>query len=232
MEQLKLVIITGVTKGLGRSLVNRFDELGWRVAGCGRSKHLIEEMNLQFKGKHDFQPVDITNETEVEKWAKSVIALYGLPDLLINNASIINKNTSTWKIASKEFKDVMNINVMGVVNVIQAFVPEMVTKNKGMIINISSSWGRKGEAGLAAYCASKFAIEGLTQSMAMELPNNMAVVALDPGGSINTEMLNYGAQKYVAGSPSPEKWSKVAVQYLLSLTVQNNGQSLTCPCPN
>ena len=89
--------------------------------------------------------------------------------------------------------------------------------------------GREGEAELAPYCASKFAIEGITKSMALELPYGMAVVALDPGGSISTPMLHSCAPQYVNESPTPEMWSHDAIQYILNITIDKNGASLTCP---
>ncbi|TKI88824.1 SDR family oxidoreductase, partial [Bacillus cereus] len=99
----------------------------------------------------------------------------------------------------------------------------------GIIINMSSSWGREGEAELAPYCASKFAIEGITKSMALELPHGMAVVALDPGGSISTPMLKSCAPQYINESPTPETWSHKAIEYILNITIDKNGDSLTCP---
>ena len=89
--------------------------------------------------------------------------------------------------------------------------------------------GREGEAELAPYCASKFAIEGITKSLALELPYSMAVVALDPGGSISTPMLYSCAPQYVNESPTPEMWSQHAIPYILKITIDKNGASLTCP---
>jgi len=177
----KLVVITGVTKGLGRAMADRFSELGWLIAGCGRSVGLIGEMRKQFSEEHDFQTVDVSDAQSVADWGEKILDRYGAPDLLINNASIVNQNAPLWTISAEEFAVVMNVNVMGAVNVIRAFVPAMIERRQGVIINISSSWGRSGERELAPYCASKFAIEGLTQSMSMELPKGMAVVALDSG---------------------------------------------------
>ncbi|MEI4828151.1 SDR family oxidoreductase [Bacillus sp. FJAT-53711] len=225
----KLVVITGVTQGLGRSLIDRFSELGWLIVGCGRSKSKIEQIRSQFDSKHDFQSVDVSDDKAVRVWGEYILQRYGAPDLLINNASIVNKNATLWTISSEEFANVMNINVNGVVNVIRSFVPVMIHNKRGVIINISSSWGRSGEAKLAPYCASKFAIEGLTQSMALELPKEMAVVSMDPGGSINTPMLHSCAPEYISNSPTPEAWSHVAVPYILSITSKDNGKSLTCP---
>ncbi|CAM3427331.1 SDR family oxidoreductase [Brevibacillus invocatus] len=105
----------------------------------------------------------------------------------------------------------------------------MVERAEGVIINISSYWGRHGEGMVAPYCASKFAVEGLSRSLAQELPKGMAVVALDPGGSIDTAMLQQCSPGEVETAPSPEAWSRVAVPYLLKIGPKENGKSLTCP---
>ncbi|AUB64504.1 TPA: SDR family NAD(P)-dependent oxidoreductase [Bacillus thuringiensis] len=225
----KSVIITGVTQGLGRAMVDRFDELGWNIYGCGRSKDKIEELKKQYSKIHDFQVIDVSDSQQVNNWANYILNRHTAPDMIINNASIVNQNAQLWKITAQEFENVMNVNVNGVVNVIRAFVPAMVARKEGIIINMSSSWGREGEAELAPYCASKFAIEGITKSMALELPHGMAVVALDPGGSISTPMLKSCAPQYINESPTPETWSHKATQYILNITIDKNGDSLTCP---
>ncbi|MFB6589435.1 SDR family oxidoreductase [Bacillus thuringiensis] len=228
-EISKSVIITGVTQGLGRAMVDRFHELGWNIYGCGRSKDKIEELKKQYSKIHDFQVIDVSDSQQVNNWANYILNRHTAPDLIINNASIVNQNAQLWKITAQEFENVMNVNVNGVVNVIRAFVPAMVARKEGIIINMSSSWGREGEAELSPYCASKFAIEGITKSMALELPHGMAVVALDPGGSISTPMLKSCAPQYINESPTPETWSHKAIQYILNITIDENGDSLTCP---
>ncbi|MDA2563031.1 SDR family NAD(P)-dependent oxidoreductase [Bacillus cereus] len=228
-EISKSVIITGVTQGLGRAMVDRFHELGWNIYGCGRSKDKIEELKKQYSKIHDFQVIDVSDSQQVNNWANYILNTHTAPDMIINNASIVNQNAQIWKITAQEFENVMNVNVNGVVNVIRAFVPAMVARKEGIIINMSSSWGREGEAELAPYCASKFAIEGITKSMALELPHGMAVVALDPGGSISTPMLKSCAPQYINESPTPETWSHKAIEYILNITIDKNGDSLTCP---
>lgn len=228
-EISKSVIITGVTQGLGRAMVDRFHELGWNIYGCGRSKDKIEELKKQYSKIHDFQVIDVSDSQQVNNWANYILNTHTAPDMIINNASIVNQNAQLWKITAQEFENVMNVNVNGVVNVIRAFVPAMVARKEGIIINMSSSWGREGEAELAPYCASKFAIESITKSMALELPHGMAVVALDPGGSISTPMLKSCAPQYINESPTPETWSHKAIEYILNITIDKNGDSLTCP---
>lgn len=226
---MKLVVITGVTQGLGRAMIDKFNEAGWTIAGCGRSQKSIEELNKIYGGKHFFKKVDIVDEKSVEEWAKEVAAQFGSAVLLINNASIINKNATLWEISSIEFNSVMDINVNGTANVLRAFLPEMIEKKRGIIVNMSSSWGRQADAMVAPYCASKFAIEGLTQSLALELPAGMAAIALDPGGGINTPMLQISGPDYAHLVPTAEEWAEEAVPFILGLSPGDNGKSLTCP---
>ena len=117
-----------------------------------------------------------------------MVTTHGVPDLLINNAAVINKNARLWEVTAREFGEVIDVNVKGIANVIRYLAPEMVRRKTGVIVNISSGWGRSTDAEVAPYCASKWAIEGLTMAMAQELPSGMAAVPLNPG-IINTEML-------------------------------------------
>ena len=84
----------------------------------------------------------------------------------------------------REFTRLVDVNVRGVQNVIRHFVPAMVAKRKGVIVNLSSGWGRSTSPEVAPYCATKWAIEGLTQALADELPAGMAAVPLNPGANI------------------------------------------------
>jgi NAD(P)-dependent dehydrogenase (short-subunit alcohol dehydrogenase family) len=104
----------------------------------------------------------------------------------------------------------------------------MVARRRGVIVNFSSGWGRSVSPEVAPYCATKYAIEGLTLALAEELPEGMAAVPLNPG-IINTDMLQscFGAE---AGRyPTPERWAKTAVPFLLGLGAKDNGKSLTAP---
>src|SRR5204862_8292122 len=113
-------------------------------------------------------------------------------------------------------------NVQGPFHVIRAFTPAMIRAGRCVIVNFSSGWGRSTSPEVAPYCATKFAIEGLTAAFAQELPRGMAAVALNPG-IIDTEMLRscFGAG---AGSyPHPESWARTAVPFLIKLGPKDNG---------
>ena len=117
-----------------------------------------------------------------------MIGASACPDLLINNAGTDEHPAPLWRVPAEKFNRVIGVNVIGVANVIRAFVPAMVAPRKGVIVNLSSGWGRSVSPEVAPYCASKWAIEGLTKALAEELPPGMAAVPLNPG-VIDTDML-------------------------------------------
>jgi NAD(P)-dependent dehydrogenase (short-subunit alcohol dehydrogenase family) len=224
----KIILITGVTRGLGRAMVDEFVRLGHTVLGCGRSKDGIERLRRQVGPPHDFATVDVAFDDEVKAWAGRLLRPFGPPDLVLNNAGVINQNAPLWEIGSREFSQVIDVNIKGIANVIRHFVPAMVKRKCGVIVNFSSGWGRSTDAEVAPYCATKWAVEGLTQAFAQELPYGMATVALNPG-IINTEMLQSCFGGSASGYLSPAEWAKSAVPFLLKLGPDDNGKPLTAP---
>ena len=104
----------------------------------------------------------------------------------------------------------------------------MLKRRSGVIVNFSSGWGRSTAAEVAPYCATKWAIEGLTQALAQELPPGMAAVPLNPG-IINTDMLRSCFDGSATNYPGPDEWAKIAVPFLLKLGASDNGKPLTVP---
>jgi NAD(P)-dependent dehydrogenase (short-subunit alcohol dehydrogenase family) len=226
-ERGKTIVITGATRGLGLALVQRFVASGHSVIGCGRSREAVEKLQ-SFGEPHHFAAVDVASEKQVKSWAERVLARYGPPDLLLNNAALINRNASLWEVPAEEFDLVIDVNIKGVANVIRCFVPAMIERKTGVIVNFSSGWGRSAAAEVAPYCATKWAIEGLTQALAQELPRGMAAISLNPG-IIDTDMLRSCFGSSAASYPSPQKWSERAAPFLLSLGAKDNGKPLTAP---
>ncbi len=224
----RIVIITGATRGLGRAMVDEFIRAGHTVLGCGRSERAIEQLRERYDKPHDFYVVDVSSGEEVQSWASLILTHYGPPDLILNNAGVINRNAPLWDVPAREFNAVVDINVKGVANVIRCFVPEMVQRKRGVIVNFSSGWGRSVDAEVAPYCATKWAIEGLTLALAAELPSTMAAIPLNPG-IVNTEMLRSCFGESAASYPTPAQWAKVAVPFLLKLGPGDNGKPLTVP---
>lgn len=206
----------------------RFIALGHTVVGCGRNSAAVKELCTCFPKPNDFYAVNVASDDEVKSWASVLLSTYGPPDLLINNAAIINKNAALWEIEAPEFDEVIDINIKGVANIIRHFVPAMVKRKRGVIVNLSSGWGRSTDAEVAPYCATKWAIEGLTQALAQELPSTMAAVPVNPG-IINTDMLRSCFGISSTSYPTAEQWAERAVPFLLGLGPKDSGRQVTAP---
>lgn len=224
----KLILITGTSRGLGYAMTEHFIDQGHTVVGCARSSAAIEKLRHKFTAPNDFTVVDVTNEQQVENWAKHLLNKYEPPDILINNAAIINHPAPLWQVPSDDFSQLIDINIKGVVNIIRHFLPAMVKNKHGIIVNFSSGWGRSASSQVASYCASKWAIEGLTRSLAQELPSGMAAIPLNPG-IIHTDMLDISFGEEAANYTSVYDWVLKAVPFILSLKPTDNGTPLTVP---
>jgi len=222
------VVLTGVTRGLGQAMAEEFIRLGHTVLGCGRSAKEIDRLRRAHAAPHDFCVVDVASDRSVKEWADRVLGAHGAPDLLINNAAVINRNATLWSVPAAEFDQVVDVNLKGTVNVIRHFLPAMLTRQRGVVVNFSSGWGRSTDAEVAPYCATKWAIEGLTSALAQELPSGLAAVALNPG-IINTEMLQSCFGTSAASYAKPAEWARSAVPFLLQLGPDDNGRPLTVP---
>ena len=225
---MNTILITGVTRGLGRAMTSEFIRRGYLVLGCGRSTAAIDDLRRAHPAPHDFSVIDVASAQQVQTWAERLLALYPAPDLLLNSAGLINPNAPLWEISDTDFSRIVGVNLIGVANVIRAFVPAMLRRGTGVIVNFSSGWGRSTSAEVAPYCATKWAIEGLTRSLAQELPPSMAAIPLNPG-VINTDMLQSCFGSSASAYPTAEQWARTAVPFLLKLGPADNGKSLTAP---
>ncbi len=224
----KLIVITGATRGLGRALVPAFVAAGHTVVGCGRNGSQVQELRGAFPDPHRFDPLDVTEAAAVRDWAAAVLSTLGPPDLLINNAALMNTPAPLWDVPVEEFSAVIDVNIKGVFHLIRAFVPAMVKRGSGVIVNLSSGWGRSTAPDVAPYCATKYAVEGLTLALAQELPRGLAAVPLNPG-VIDTDMLRQVWADAAGRYPNPTDWAKRAAPFLLALGPKDNGRSLSVP---
>ena len=120
------IVITGITRGLGRALTEYYIATGHTVIGCGRSGESIMDLRFSHPAPHDFSVVDVADPIRVEMWAEKVLAVHGLPDFLINNAALMNDPAPLWEVPADKFSKLIDVNIKGVANVVRAFVPPMV----------------------------------------------------------------------------------------------------------
>lgn len=224
----KTVLITGVSRGLGAAMVDEFVGRGHTVWGCARSADEVRKLTQRYGSPHDFQVVDVADDEQVKRWSSHLLARSQAPDLLLNNAALINANNPLWKVPVDEFARLCAVNIQGVYHVIRHFLPAMIRRGSGIVVNFSSGWGRSTSPEVSPYCATKWAIEGLTRALADELPAGLCAVPLNPG-VIHTQMLESCFGRDARAYPEPRQWAKRAVPFLLQLTPQDNGRPLTVP---
>lgn len=235
-----LAVISGATKGLGLALASELVAHGWTVAGCGSSARSVASAAEQGgsiyspqRGAGDSTPlaalrvVDVADARAVSAWAAELPA----PDLVIANAGVVNAPAPIWELDAEVFATALAVNVGGVANLARAFLPAMIARGSGTLVAMSSGWGRRGKEGLSPYCASKFAVEGLVQSVALEVPEPIRVVSLDPGNGVRTAMLDTCLPDELdVPYPSPAQWASRAIGYLLGDVLRApNGSALKVP---
>lgn len=227
----KHVMITGCTRGLGLAMARGFVARGWRVSGCGTKEDAVARLAAELSGEgagHVIRTCDVTSADGVTKMAEEIVPLAGAPDLLLNNAAVINRNAPLWEVTPEDFSRVMDVNLKGIHLVLRAFLPAMIARGSGVVVNFSSGWGRSTSPEVAAYCCTKWGVEGLTQALSQEIPSGLAAVALNPG-IIDTEMLQSTFGDSSSDFPTPAAWAEKAVPFLEKLGPRDNGKALTAP---
>ena len=237
MPVKKLVVLTGCTRGIGRALAERFAADGHTVCGCGRSEEELNELRSSLGGRHVFARADVTREAQVDKWADAVFRDVGVPDLLIHNAGLINDAAPLWDVPADRCDAVIAVSAGGAAALARHFLPRMIAAAKKdrqprTVVALSSGWGRSAEAGVAPYNAAKFAVEGLTKALAKDLekaaPGLFCAVPFSPG-VVETDMTRGNWGDDAARYPDPADFADRAVPFLLALTPDRTGESVTVP---
>lgn len=225
---MKHVLITGCTRGLGLAMARLFAKRGWMVSGCGTNPVSVETVAKELGENHRLCRCDVTSREDVAAFADDILSGPGAPDLLLNNAATINRNAPVWEVEPDDFAHVMNVNLNGVHLILRSFLPAMIARGTGVVVNFSSGWGRSTSPEVGPYCCSKWGIEGLTQALSQELPHGLAAVALNPG-IIDTDMLRSSFGSSASAYPDPEHWAVKVVPFLEKLGPESNGKALTAP---
>lgn len=228
MSRAPLVVITGVSRGLGAAMARAFLDRGCRVAGGARSPGALDHLAAEHGDALHLRPLDVGDEASVARFAAELLSRHGAPDLLLNNAGVIHRNAALWDLREDEVEEVLGTNIGGVVRTIRHLLPAMVARGRGTVVNFSSGWGRSTSPEVAVYCASKWAVEGLTAALAQELPSGLSAVSFNPG-IIDTEMLRSCFGDSAGHYPDPETWARTAAPFLSAIGPRDNGKALTCP---
>jgi len=181
----KIVVLTGASSGIGYSLLNYFVKEGARVYGSSRNER---ELTTENKQECNFELLDLADELNVEKYVKTILQKESKIDILINNAGVAHNLALVEEINSEMLNSVVRDNLLPTFNMMKYIIPIMKKNNSGTIINISSRAGRRAVPKLSAYTAAKFAVRGLTESVAKELQDTgIKCISISPAG-VNTGM--------------------------------------------
>ncbi len=181
----KIVVLTGASSGIGYSLLNYFIKEGARVYGSSRNER---ELTTESKQECNFELLDLADELNVERYVKTILQKENRIDILINNAGVAHNLALVEEISSEMLNSVVRDNLLPTFNMMKYTIPIMRKNNSGTIINISSRAGRRAVPKLSAYTAAKFAVRGLTESVAKEVQDTgIKCISISPAG-VNTGM--------------------------------------------
>lgn len=184
-----LIVITGASSGFGAEIAKLFNAEGYPLLLLGRRVEKIKSLPIDFQNVL-VDSVDVTNKIEFEQAIQKAEKVYGPTDLLVNNAgtmllgNILTQNPEEWS-------RMMDTNVLGVLNGMQIVLPQMVERQGGTIINVSSLAGKKTFVNHAAYVASKFGVHGLSETIREEVSGENVRISLVAPGAAETELLTH-----------------------------------------
>ena len=214
----KSVLVTGASSGIGHDVAIAFGEQGARVAVLARRRSHLDELAKKIDkagGQALTLDCDVTDRARVFSAVEQVKKSFGKVDILINSAGVLIPDP-VEQMRPEDLEKMMTVNLFGAVNAMQAVLPLMRRAKAGNIVNISSLAGRRGMSPLGGYCATKFALVGLTEALRVELFNTGIKVSLVMPGVIDTPMA-HGAlkQSSLKGMPAmmamPARWVTWAV---------------------
>ena len=183
----KIVLITGATGGIGKSLVQKFISNDYFVIMSGRNKSKVEELLSKYSNNLDFFECELENPDKIELMCKKIFEQHTGVDVLINNAGITDDNLFL-RMDLKKWDNVLNINLNANFLITKNVIKYMIRKKYGRIINITSVVCHTGNPGQANYCASKAGIIGMSKSLAHEVAKRGITVNCISPGFIETEM--------------------------------------------
>lgn len=183
----KLVVITGASSGIGMETAKKFSENGYPTLLISRRKEIMEKLNL----KNSISvSADVTNLEEIKNAVKIAEEKYGKTDLLINCAEVMLLGNID-KQSYEEWKNMIDVNVNGILTTTNVILPDMIKRNEGTIINISSIAGKKTFTNHGIYCGSKFAVHAITESIREEVADkNVRIIVIAPG-VVETNLLSH-----------------------------------------
>jgi len=201
----KVVVITGAASGIGRALALKFAKKGANLALCDLNGRELERVSWDAKVlgvKIYHQVVDVSVPEQLQNFRDNIVSTFGVVDVVINNAGVSLSET-VMQAKVENTKWLMNINMFGVLYGSQIFLRDLLCQKEARLVNVSSIFGVVGVPSQSAYCASKFAVRGFTESLQAELIGTTVKVILVMPGGVRTNIVRNGRHAYDArGNPT------------------------------
>jgi NAD(P)-dependent dehydrogenase (short-subunit alcohol dehydrogenase family) len=207
------IVITGAGRGIGAAIAHVLSKHGARVSLLGRSQTSLDTVAAQIGSQALAVPADVTDRASIDAAFTQFRDKAGPISMLVNNAG--QARSAPFASADDElWHDMLNVNLTGVYHCIRAALPDMLQASRGRIVNIASTAGLIGYPYVAAYCAAKHAVIGLTRALAMELARkNITVNAVCPGYT-NTDMVRDAVETIRAKTGRSEQEATAALKSL------------------
>jgi 2-dehydro-3-deoxy-L-rhamnonate dehydrogenase (NAD+) len=203
MNQIDLkgraAIVTGGARGIGYAIAQRFLESGAGVALWDMDKDALAaaQQQLAGKGKVATMMVDVTNAAAVDTALAQTLSELGAIDILVNNAGIAGATIKTWEYTPEQWRQVIDVDLVGPFICARAVVPHMMKKNYGRIVNIASIAGKEGNPNASAYSAAKAGVIAFTKSLGKELATNGIMVNCITPAAAKTDIFNQISQQHI-----------------------------------
>lgn len=211
-----VVVITGASSGIGRETALMFARQGAKVVAAARNRDALEEVARQVErlgGQAKAVVTDVSRWEEVENLAREAVTAFGRIDVWVNNAAV-SLYATVEDASVEEIRRVLDVNLMGQIHGVKAALPHLKAQGHGVVINVASVLAKRSVPLQAAYCASKHAVKGFTESLRMELESEGGGVrvALILPSSINTPLFEHARSKLgVRPKPLPPVYEPRAV---------------------
>ena len=203
------VVVTGASRGIGKAIVRAAFSRGAQVGLISRSEDELRALLEEIGGRGGVASADVSDRDQTERAIAKLEAEIGPADILVNNAGI-GAFGAVADTDIETFEQLMRVNYLGTVYATKAVLPGLLERGRGHIVNIASIAGRIGAPLEAAYSASKFAVAGLTEALAIELaPRGIGVSMVNPG-PVQTEFFAARGHPYQRKTPKPVSAERVA----------------------
>lgn len=184
----KIVLITGATSGFGKAIAIKFASQHWNCIIAGRRKNMLlqlsSELHTKFGAKIFVLPIDVRDRDQVTHAIGSLPDIWKNIDVLVNNAGLALGRDSFESAEIDDWETMIDTNVKGLLYVSKAVIPQMISRKSGHIINMGSTASKEVYKNGNVYCATKFAVDAISQSQRIDLlPYNIKVTCINPGAA-------------------------------------------------